>query len=255
MIKLKDMQTGYQNSAVVQIDLLTLNPGEITVVVGKNGCGKSTLLRAIAGQLPHRGSILCDGREIGRMTAKERACRISYLPQHLTIPEMSVEKLVSHGRFCRMGFSKTLTDRDRAIVEQAMSTAEVDHLTDKSLSLLSGGERQRAYMAMTIAQDSPMMLLDEPDTYMDIAHKKALLAILGRLKAQGRGIVMSSHDLPFAFLAADRICVMREGRIAADGTPGEIASMQEMLRGAMGAGMKRVKEPGFLYPYMMEDIT
>ena len=268
MIEIRDMKTGYYSDSaghirqeqrersgdiIVRIDHLKLREREITVIVGKNGCGKSTLLKAIAGLLPHYGEILSDGSEIGKLSSVRRARLISYLPQHLTIPEMSVGTLVSHGRFCRMGFSKTLTAKDREYVADAMALAEVDHLRDKSLSLLSGGERQRAYMAMTIAQGSPMMLLDEPDTYMDIEHKKALLSILHTLRNQGRGIVMSSHDLPFAFLAADRICVMKDGQITAEGKPDEIASRGTILREAMGAGMRKVTEPGFLYPYMMEE--
>ncbi|MDO4803498.1 MAG: ABC transporter ATP-binding protein [Lachnospiraceae bacterium] len=255
MIEISDMKTGYNDRSIVRIDRLILQNGEIAVIVGKNGSGKSTLLRAVAGLLPHQGGIFCDGTEIRELSSRERAGRISYLPQHLTIPEMSVKTLVSHGRFCRMGFSRTLTAQDRRIVGNAMKIAEVEHLREKPLSLLSGGERQRAYLAMTIAQDSPMMLLDEPDTYMDVTHRRDLLSILGRLKAQGRGIVMTSHDLPFAFLAADRICVMKDGQIVADGTPDIISSMTDMLRRAMGTGMKKVSEPGFLYPYMMEELS
>lgn len=249
----RDTKSGHPGDLVVRIDHLELREREITVIVGKNGCGKSTLLKAIAGLLPHYGEILSDGSEIGKLSSVRRARLISYLPQHLTIPEMSVDTLVNHGRFCRMGFSKTLTVKDKEFVADAMTLAEVDHLRGKSLSLLSGGERQRAYMAMTIAQESPMMLLDEPDTYMDIEHKKALLSILHTLRDQGRGIVMSSHDLPFAFLAADRICVMKDGQITAEGKPDEIASRGTILREAMGAGMRKVTEPGFLYPYMMEE--
>lgn len=253
MIELSDLKTGYRDNIIVQIDHLQLRQQEITVIVGKNGCGKSTLLRSIAGQLPYRGSIVCSmQKEIRNLPSKERARLISYLPQHLTIPEMSVETLVSHGRFCRMGFSRTLGEKDLEVIACALRTAEVDHLRDKAISSLSGGERQRAYLAMTIAQDAPMMLLDEPDTYMDISHKMTLLEILRKLRDGGRGIVMTSHDMPFAFLAADRICVMAEGEIVADGTPDEIASMKGMLRQAMGAGMRKVAEPGFLYPYMME---
>ena len=287
MIELSDLKTGYRGNIVVQIDHLQLRQQEITVIVGKNGCGKSTLLRSVAGQLPYRGSIVCSSdtaddskqvasvdstdpasapasleagskqnnrkqKEIRNLPSKERARLISYLPQHLTIPEMSVETLVSHGRFCRMGFARTLGEKDLEVIACALRTAEVDHLRDKSISSLSGGGRQRAYLAMTIAQDAPMMLLDEPDTYMDISHKMTLLEILRKLRDGGRGIVMTSHDMPFAFLAADRICVMAEGEIVADGTPDEIASMQGMLRQAMGAGMRKVEEPGFLYPYMME---
>lgn len=249
----RNTKSGHPGDIVVRIDHLELREREITVIVGKNGCGKSTLLKAIAGLLPHYGEILSDGSEIGKLSSVRRARLISYLPQHLTIPEMSVGTLVNHGRFCRMGFSKTLTVKDKEFVADAMTLAEVDHLRGKSLSLLSGGERQRAYMAMTIAQESPMMLLDEPDTYMDIEHKKALLSILHTLRDQGRGIVMSSHDLPFAFLAADRICVMKDGQITAEGKPDEIASRGTILREAMGAGMRKVTEPGFLYPYMMEE--
>ena len=248
MIELSDLKTGYRGNIIVQIDHLQLRQKEITVIVGKNGCGKSTLLRSVAGQLPYRGSIICSmntaddskqvasvdstdlasapasletgskqnnrkQKEIRNLQSKERARLISYLPQHLTIPEMSVETLVSHGRFCRMGFSRTLGERDLDVIACALRTAEVDNLRDKSISSLSGGERQRAYLAMTIAQDATMMLLDEPDTYMDISHKMTLLGILRKLRDDGRGIVMTSHDMPFAFLAADRICVMAEGEI------------------------------------------
>ena len=251
MIEILNMSAGYNGRTVVQTEHLILSRGEIIALVGQNGCGKSTLLRAIAGLLPHRGSIFCNSVEISRLSSRERAGLISFLPQHLTIPEMSVETLVNHGRFCRMGFSRTLTDHDRKIVTNAMVAAEVEHLRDKQISSLSGGERQRAYLAMTIAQESPMMLFDEPDTYMDITHKKALLTSLQNLKHQGRGIVLSCHDLPFAFLAADRVLVMHNGRIVADGSPDEVSSMEDVLYRAMGAGMRKTGEQGFLYPYMI----
>lgn len=251
MIEILNMSAGYSGRTVVQTEHLILSQGEITVLVGQNGCGKSTFLRTIAGLLPYRGSISCNSVEISRLSSRERAGFVSFLPQHLTIPEMSVETLVSHGRFCRMGFSRTLTGHDRKITADAMATAEVNHLRDKLLPALSGGERQRAYVAMTIAQESPMMLLDEPDTYMDIVHKKALLTIFRKLKNQGRGIVMSCHDLPFAFLAADRILVMQNGTIVADGSPDMISSMTDVLYRAVGSGMKKIDEQGFLYPYMI----
>lgn len=254
MIELRSVTIGYDGKTVVRVDELSLSENRITVIVGKNGCGKSTLLRAIAGLLPYKGIIVSNGVEVADLSCRVRAQQISFLPQHLTSPDMRVETLVCHGRFSRMGFSKVLGRKDREAVTTAMEAADVDQLRHKMVSGLSGGERQRAYLAMTIAQEAPMMLLDEPDTYMDIAHRRSLAQILGKLKEQGKGIIMTSHDLPFAFLVADQICVMKSGQVTAVGVPDEIASKKELLRRAMGVGMKKVEEAGFLYPYMMEEL-
>lgn len=273
MIELREIRAGYGREEIVSVKHCVFCEGQTAVVVGQNGSGKSTLLRAMAGILPHRGQILLDRSEVRSMPHRERAHRVSFLPQHLTIPDMTVETLVRHGRYSRMGISKILGKQDLDAAERAITLTDIGEIRDRKLGEISGGERQRAYLAMIIAQDAPMILLDEPDTYMDVAHRTELLRILGLLREQGKGIVMTSHDLPLSLMAADRVLVMQEGQITADAEPWAYAPAEvpdasrvgtgenrvspdicpaAALERAMGIRVRRLRDEGLMFPYALE---
>ena len=162
MICVRDFCAGYDGRVVLRADALDLREGRVCGLLGRNGSGKSTLLKAVCALGPYQGSVLVDGNEVSDLQRIERARRVAYLPQSLAVPQMSVRTLVSHGRFARMSASKVLGDQDRLRVEEAMRSVGVDGMAGRELPELSGGERQLAYLAMVVAQDAPMLLLDEP---------------------------------------------------------------------------------------------
>lgn len=252
MISLRDVSVGYGETTVLRVDSLDLRPGEVSALVGRNGCGKSTLLRALVGILSHKGRILVDNHEVAQLSHRQRARLVAYLPQSLRVADLTVSMLVAHGRYARMsGMSKTLGQKDREAVERAMETADVAALANRTLAELSGGERQRAYLAMVVAQDTPYLLLDEPGTYMDAEHRLQLGQLLVRLAGQGRGVVVTSHDLPEAFSIANRVCLVSNGQLAANDTPESLASQREVVRAAMGVSVVSQRADDALYPYTL----
>ncbi len=250
MIEIREMRSGYDGNVHLEMDTLTVRTGEMLGILGKNGCGKSTFLRTLVGILPYEGSICVDGAELRTIPRKERAKRIAYLPQQLSMPKMSVYTLASHGRFARMPFSKIMSEADRHAVESALRTTGMWEMRRRRVDELSGGERQRAYLAMVLAQDADVLLLDEPTASLDIAHQMSLMAILRKLADEGRGIVVTSHDIPQSFCFCDRICMIREGKAAAVGAPQELALRSDLLRGVMG--MSLVRADAGVYPYVLE---
>ena len=252
MICLRDVAVGYGERAVLRVDGLELAPGEVSALVGRNGCGKSTLLRALVGILPHEGEVLVDGHEVAALPHRERARLLAYLPQSLRVADLTVAALVAHGRYARLsGVSKTLGAADREAVGRAMEVADVSWLADRTLAELSGGERQRAYLAMVVAQDTPYLLLDEPGTYMDAEHRLLLGTFLARLAREGRGVVVTSHDLPEAFSVADRVCLVADGGLVASDAPERLAARPDVVRAAMGVSVVPERTEGALYPYAL----
>ncbi|MBQ8974870.1 MAG: ABC transporter ATP-binding protein, partial [Oscillospiraceae bacterium] len=213
MIEIRQMRSGYGGRSVIEIEKSLFCEGNIVSVVGKNGCGKSTLLKTLAGMLPYSGSIDLCGRQLRELPGRQRAGLVSYLPQSLTAPDMTVATLVSHGRFSKMGFSKALSRHDRDIIGEAMDIAQVSSLSERRVKDLSGGERQRSFMAMVIAQDAEFLLMDEPSTYMDIEHQMTMWQVLGELRRRGKGIIIVSHDIPQCFSNSDSVLVMDGGRV------------------------------------------
>lgn len=226
--------------------------GSITAIVGLNGAGKSTLLRAIAGLIPCRGRALIQGNEIFQMQHKKRARFISYLPQTLPHPQMDTDTLVSHGRYARQGLSHVLSVEDCQVIGRAMEMTNTLHLKTRQISALSGGERQRVFLAMVIAQDTPVILLDEPDTYMDVMYKRELIQILLKLKELGRIILMTSHDLPQSFQTADNILVMRDGCILGGGKTNNPENVRQVFIDGMGVSVRKMNEAGLCTPYALE---
>lgn len=223
-VELRGVRFAYGEHAVLDGLSLALPAGCLTGIVGPNGCGKSTLLRVIDGMLePAAGEALVEGDALDSLSARERAERIALLPQIHRTPSMTVEALVSCGRYAHMGLFGGLTEQDRQIVAESMRVAGVEHLAHKAARTLSGGERQRAFIAMVLAQRARTVLLDEPTTYLD---PRAALDVMGLARGlvheQGMTGAVVIHDLPLALRFCDRIAVMDSGRIVAVGTPAEI---------------------------------
>lgn len=244
-VELRDVRFAYGEHAVLDGLSLALPAGCLTGIVGPNGCGKSTLLRVIDGVLePAAGEALVEGDALDSLSARERAERIALLPQIHRTPSMTVEALVSCGRYAHMGLFGGLTDQDRLIVAESMRVAGVEHLAHKAARALSGGERQRAFIAMVLAQRARTVLLDEPTTYLD---PRAALDVIGLARGlvheQGMTGAVVIHDLPLALRFCDRIAVMDGGRIVAVGTPAEILD-QGVLEQVFGVMIARMELNG-----------
>lgn len=245
VVELRGVRFAYGEHAVLDGLSLALPAGCLTGIVGPNGCGKSTLLRVIDGVLePAAGEALVEGDALDSLSARERAERIALLPQIHRTPSMTVEALVSCGRYAHMGLFGGLTEQDRQIVAESMRVAGVEHLAHKAARALSGGERQRAFIAMVLAQRARTVLLDEPTTYLD---PRAALDVMGLARGlvheQGMTGAVVIHDLPLALRFCDRIAVMYSGRIVAVGTPAEILD-QGMLEQVFGVMIARMELNG-----------
>jgi iron complex transport system ATP-binding protein len=224
MLEIRNLTAGYRRKTILRHLSVDFEAGRLTAVVGPNGCGKSTLLKAILGMLPQtEGTVALEGEVLpGARDPLRMARRIAYLPQGQRVPDMTVEQMVTHGRFPYLVYPRGYTDRDRDLARAAMERVGIGHLAAAPMATLSGGLRQTAYLAMALAQDTPYLLLDEPSTYLDVAHQVALMRLLRELSAEGRGVVAVLHDLPLALTYADRVVVMDEGQIVAQGTPRDV---------------------------------
>lgn len=228
---------------------LTFEPDTLYGIIGPNGSGKTTLLRCLCGiQPPGHDTVFLDGGgDISRMPRRALAKRIAFLPQHRTVPDIPVGMLVRHGRYPHLGFSKTLTEKDRLAVSRAMELTGTASLAERMLSTLSGGERQRAYLAMLLAQNADITLLDEPTTYLDARYKFETAALMRTLCENGRTAVAVLHDLPLAFSCCDRLILLENGTVAACGTPEEIFDSGSAER-VFGIRLYRTETPaGTLY--------
>ena len=215
----------YDERVVVQDLDLVVPPGMVTAVVGANGCGKSTLLRALARLMsPRGGSVLLDGTSIAKLPSREVAKRLGILPQSPLAPDgLAVEDLVGRGRYPHQTLFRHWSAEDEAAVEAALEATGTTELRTRPLDELSGGQRQRAWIAMTLAQQTEILLLDEPTTFLDVTHQIEVLDLLDDLvETHGRTVVMVLHDLNQACRYADHIVAMRDGRIHAAGAPGDV---------------------------------
>lgn len=204
---------------------LAIDATKITAIIGANGCGKSTLLSALAGILhPRQGEVFVDDADIKTLPRRALAKRLAFLPQQPHAPEeLTVRRIVSHGRFAHRGRFAGLSDADNAAIDEAMSITRTDKFADRAFHQLSGGEKQRVWLAMTLAQTPETLLLDEPTSYLDIGFQFELLDLLKHLNAtKGLGIVMVLHDINQASWYADRIVAIRKGEIVADGPPADV---------------------------------
>ena len=225
MLEFQNVSYSVGGRAILNDVSFALPKGRFTVLLGRNGRGKTTLLRAVNREIAHKGCILLDGVPTERLALRERARRISLLPQVLPTAEMTVGELVALGRLPHLAPLARMSEGDRAAVAHALALTEAERLAERRLSSLSGGERQRAFLAMALAVEAPILLLDEPTTYLDADARRQFLALLCRLvREEGKTVLAVLHDLNEALRTADSILLLREGCLAFCGTPEEFAA-------------------------------
>ena len=244
-LRAAEVELRYDREPVVEALSVEIAVGKITTIVGANACGKSTLLRALARLLaPARGAVLLDGRPIGKQRTRDVARRLTLLPQSPIAPDgITVSDLVSRGRYPYQSLFRQWSAEDARAVGMAMAAAGVTEIAERQLSSLSGGQRQRVWVAMALAQETPILLLDEPTTYLDLAHQIEVLDLLKELNADaGRTVVLVLHDLNLASRYSDRLIAMAEGRIEAEGAPWEVIT-EEIVRRVFGLEAQIAPDP------------
>ncbi|WP_319942755.1 ABC transporter ATP-binding protein [Nocardia aurantia] len=223
---------GYGGRVVIDGLTLDIESGLVTTIIGPNGCGKSTLLRTLGRLLrPKTGRVLLDGRAIATLSTKEVARIVGMLPQTPTAPEgLTVADLVARGRHPHQSWLRQWSSDDQDEVADALARTGVADLADRTLDELSGGQRQRAWISMALAQGTDILLLDEPTTYLDLAHSLEVLDLVDHLHADlGRTVVMVLHDLNLAARYSDRLIVMHGGRVVAQGAPNAVIDQRLLL--------------------------
>ena len=221
----RDLSLGYGAAPIVEGLTVDVAPGAVTAIVGPNACGKSTLLRGLARLMsPAAGQVILDGSDITRLRTKDVAKRLGLLPQSSIAPEgITVADLVTRGRFPHQTMLRQFSRTDQQAVADAMAATGVTAIAGRPVDQLSGGQRQRVWIAMVLAQQTPLILLDEPTTFLDIAHQIELLDLFADLNAeQGCTIVAVLHDLNHACRFADQIIAMKAGAIVAQGNPADV---------------------------------
>ncbi len=219
------LSVGYDDRIVIADLDLAIPDHQITTLIGPNGCGKSTLLRCLARLLPPRaGTVLLDGVDINHEKPKKVARTLAILPQNPVAPDgLTVTDLVRRGRHPHQRWYQQASDADEAAVREAMELTNTLDLADRTLDALSGGQRQRVWIALTLAQGTDLLLLDEPTTYLDLAHSVDILDLVARLKREhGKTVVMVLHDLNLAARYSDSLMVMKNGTIVTQGDPTDI---------------------------------
>ncbi|MEH1779544.1 ABC transporter ATP-binding protein [Nostoc sp.] len=241
----KSLSLAYDGATIIRDLNLSIPTGQISGLVGANGCGKSTLLRGLARLLkPRGGTVYLDGTSIFNLSTKEVAQQLGILPQGPVAPEgLTVRDLVAQGRYPYQNWLQQWSVKDEKIVQQALEITDLLELADRALDTLSGGQRQRAWIAMALAQDTDILLLDEPTTFLDLAHQIEILDLLYELnQTQGRTIVMVLHDLNQACRYADYLVAVKDGRIFAAGEP-KLVMTQEMVREVFGLECRIIPDP------------
>lgn len=221
MLEYRHVSVSCRRTPILKDISLSFPSGKITTLIGPNGCGKTTLLQCLNGlSTVTSGNIFLDGEDYLKLSPRERAQRLSFLPQVRTlIPSLPVRTLVEHGRFPYLGFSRKKTEEDARLVQAAMDFTHVSSYAGQSVDTLSGGMRQKVFFAMTLAQDCNTIVLDEPTTYLDPESQRDFLDMLKELRRQGKTIVLTLHDLNHALRISDRLAVMNGAEIAVFDSP------------------------------------
>lgn len=252
-LAVKDLSLGYGDRTVINDLSLEVPRGRISVIVGANACGKSTLLKSMSRLLtPNAGQVILDGKSVHRMPAKELARILGLLPQSPIAPEgITVADLVGRGRHPHQRMFSRWTAADDAAVAEALNATDTAALADRPVDELSGGQRQRVWIAMALAQQTDVLLLDEPTTFLDVAHQIEVLDLLIDLnRTRGTTIVIVLHDLNLAARYADYLVAIASGRIFAMGTPSEVLT-EDTIRAVFGLDSRVITDPTSGAPLML----
>ncbi|WAL98295.1 ABC transporter ATP-binding protein [Streptomyces sp. Je 1-369] len=240
----RGVSVGYGSRTVIDDLDVSIPPGVITTIIGPNGCGKSTLLRTLTRLLkPVSGSVVLDGQDIVKLKTRDVAKKLGLLPQTPVAPEgLTVADLVARGRHPHQSWLRQWSSDDAGVVARALAMTGVSDLADRPVDSLSGGQRQRVWISMTLAQGTDLLLLDEPTTYLDLAHAIDVLDLVDDLHESGRTVVMVLHDLNLATRYSDNLVVMKDGAILAQGHPRDVITA-ELLQEAFGLRARVVDDP------------
>ncbi|MER5491147.1 ABC transporter ATP-binding protein [Streptomyces sp. NPDC002490] len=240
----RDVTLGYARHPVAEHLDVAVPDGSFTVIIGPNACGKSTLLRALSRLLaPTAGQVVLDGRPIAEYRSKEVARRLGLLPQTSLAPDgITVAELVARGRYPHQKLTRQWTPDDEKAVAEAMAATSVTELSGRPVDELSGGQRQRVWVAMVLAQQTPVLLLDEPTTFLDLAHQIDLLELFTDLHLAGRTLVAVLHDLNHAARYATHLIALREGRVVAEGPPEQVMTA-DLVREVFDLPCRVVPDP------------
>ncbi|WP_456297054.1 ABC transporter ATP-binding protein [Vibrio sp. AK197] len=246
----KELVLGYQQTTIIQSLDLNIEPNQITVLVGANGCGKSTLLKSMARLLtPLSGDIFLNQQNLHQIPGKQVARQLAILPQGPIAPEgLSVEQLVRQGRYPHQSWLQSWTEHDEQLVQQALKATNMLALSHRAVETLSGGQRQRAWIAMALAQQTDVLLLDEPTTYLDLTHQIEILDLLFELnRTQKTTIVMVLHDLNLACRYAHQMVAVKDGEVFRQGPPEEILDV-DMVKAVFDMDCHLTQDPLFGTP-------
>ena len=250
-MELRQLRAGYGEHMVLDGVDLALRPGEVLALLGPNGSGKSTLIRAALGLLPLTGGqVLIDGADAVALTPRQRAQKAAYLPQTRPVPNITALRMVLHGRFPHLTYPRRFRQEDYAAAMAALEQADAACLARRPMPELSGGQRQRVYLAMALAQDAPTLFVDEPTAFLDVCHQLEVGRLAGQLARQGKAVVLVLHDLPLALSTADRLAVLKGGRLLAVDGP-EALCADGILNSVFGIELGRVMtDRGWRYYYL-----
>lgn len=249
-IETKDLSLSYGGTLIIDEMNLQIPKGEITVFIGANGCGKSTLLRSIARLLkPKSGAVILEGKAIAKLSTREVAKKMAILPQSPSAPEgLTVLQLVKQGRYPHQSWLKQWSDEDEIKVNEALKATNLEQLKERTVDSLSGGQRQRAWIAMTLAQDTDILLLDEPTTYLDMTHQIEILDLLFDLnETKKRTIVMVLHDLNLACRYAHNVVAIKDQKVFAQGKPEHVVN-GSLVKSVFDMGCEVITDPLFGTP-------
>ena len=253
-IRIENLTVAYENNTIIKDMNLSLPKGKINIIIGGNGCGKSTLLKTIARiNKPVSGDIFINGKNIKKVKEKEIAKEVAFLPQGPTCPSgLTVRQLVAFGRFPHQKMMGGLNSHDQEVIDWAIKETGLSDFADREVDCLSGGQRQRAWIAMTLAQETEIIMLDEPTTYLDLSYQLEVLEILERLNKEKQiTVIIVLHEINNAFRFADHIVGLKSGQIICEGKPLDVIT-KETLKTIYGIEADLIKSETGDYPICVE---